>query len=110
MEVEFDKRTTLGARQTFPRLIQYDAIMTEAMARSVCAQMTQDLVQIVPQLSDYTCPVCLAIVWRPIRMQCKHVLCVRCTVFMQRRGTNACPLCRDDVILKADQGMPILLE
>ena len=74
------------------------------MARSVCAQVTQDLVQIVPQLSDYTCPVCLAIVWRPIRMECNHVLCVRCTVFMQRRGTNACPLCRDEVILKADQG------
>ncbi|TGO68636.1 hypothetical protein BOTNAR_0022g00450 [Botryotinia narcissicola] len=99
---KFDKRTTLGARQTFPRLIQSDVIMTESMARCVCAQVTQDLVQIVPQLSDYTCPVCLAIVWRPIRMECNHVLCVRCTVFMQRRGTKACPLCRDEVILKVD--------
>ena len=102
---EFDKRTQLGAtRQTFPKLIQSDSTMSETMAMDVCSQVTQDLIKIVPQLDDYLCPICFSVSWRPIRMKCRHIFCIRCTVVMQRQRKRFCPLCRGQVIMEADQG------
>ena len=102
--IEFDKRTKLGARRSFPRLIQSDSIMSETMAKAVCAQMSTDIVKLVPQVDDYLCPICFTISWRPIRMKCHHIFCIRCTVLMQRERRKFCPLCRDDVIMEADAG------
>lgn len=79
--------------------------MTESMAKAVCAQMSVDLVSIVPQVDDHLCPICFTIYWKPIRMKCKHVFCIRCTVLMQRQKKKFCPLCREDVIMLADTGM-----
>ncbi|KAG4423402.1 hypothetical protein IFR04_003506 [Cadophora malorum] len=99
---KFDKRTNLGAARTFPKLILTDTVMSGSMAKAVCSQISQDLVQIVPQVEDYACPICCDICWRPIRMKCKHLVCIRCTILLQRQKNRNCPLCREDVILKAD--------
>ncbi|CAL3971717.1 unnamed protein product [Diplocarpon coronariae] len=100
---KFDKRTSFGAGRKFPELILSEAIMPESIARAVCQQVTQDLVKIVPQPEDYACPICSDICWRPIRLDCQHLLCIRCTILLQRQRRKAlCPLCRDDVIIKAD--------
>ncbi|PVH71849.1 RING-14 protein [Cadophora sp. DSE1049] len=99
---KFDKRTNLGAARTFPKLIQTDSVMSGSMAKAVCSQISQELVQIVPQVEDYACPICCDICWRPIRMKCKHLVCIRCTILLQRQKKRNCPLCREDVILKAD--------
>lgn len=99
---KFDKRTNLGAARTFPRLIMTDSVMSGSMAKAVCSQISQELVQIVPQVEDYSCPICCDICWRPIRMKCKHLVCIRCTILLQRQKKRNCPLCREDVILKAD--------
>ncbi|PBP16921.1 RING/U-box [Diplocarpon rosae] len=102
---KFDKRTNFGAGRKFPELILSESIISESIARAVCQQLTQDLVKIVPQLEDYACPICSDICWRPIRFDCQHLLCIRCTIILQRQRPKAlCPLCRDDVIMKADVG------
>ena len=78
--------------------------MSGNMAKAVCSTLTTDLVKVVPQLDDFLCPICFAIVWRPIRMKCKHIICIRCTVLLQRQHKRMCPLCRENVILEADEG------
>jgi len=78
--------------------------MSETMAKAVCAQVSTDLVPVTPSISDYNCPLCEMIVWRPIRLNCGHVFCSGCTVKMQRRGDRNCPLCRAPVIMEATPG------
>lgn len=40
------------------------------------------------------CPVCMSIAWRPIRLVCGHVFCVRCLIKAQKKHMDDCPLCR----------------
>lgn len=102
--LEFDKRTSLGAKQTFPPLIQSDPIMCETMAKAVCAGVSNEIIRIVPQLDDYLCPVCFSISYRPVRLSCSHVFCIRCMIEMQKSNSKYCPLCRDNVVMTADSG------
>jgi E3 ubiquitin-protein ligase BAH len=107
---EFDKRTQLGsAAKTFPKLIRSDPIMSESMAKDMCAQVTQDIVKIVPQLDDYSCPICSDVIWRPVKLRCEHVLCSACAVKLEkenrRKPTKACPLCRKNVVVDLKEGM-----
>lgn len=99
---EFDKRTSLGVKQTFPSLIQSDLIMSETMAKAVCAGVSNEIIKIVPQLDDYRCPVCFGISYRPVRLSCNHVFCIRCMIEMQKSNSKYCPLCRGDVVMAAD--------
>jgi E3 ubiquitin-protein ligase BAH len=78
--------------------------MPQTIAKAVCSQVNNDLVKITPQLDDYLCPICFTIAWRPIRMRCKHIFCVLCTIKMQKQKKKLCPLCREVVILEADAG------
>jgi hypothetical protein len=74
------------------------------MAKAVCAQMSTDLSKIVPQVDDYSCPICSEVQWRPVRMKCQHIFCSNCAVKMQKQRRKFCPLCREDVVLQADEG------
>jgi len=100
---KFDKRTQLGVAGTLPKLIQSDSIMSETMSKAICAQMSTDLVKIVPQVDDYSCPICSEVQWRPVRMKCQHLFCSGCAVKMQKQRRKFCPLCREDVVLEADE-------
>ncbi|MBE3046631.1 hypothetical protein IMZ48_29700 [Candidatus Bathyarchaeota archaeon] len=71
----------------------------------MCAQMSTELVSVVPQVADYLCPVCFTIAYRPIRLTCRHVFCIRCVVKLQRRRETLCPLCRSDTVMTATPGM-----
>ncbi len=104
LALEFDKRTSLGAKETFPQLIQSDKIMSETMAKAVCSEISKEIVKIVPQLDDYLCPVCFSISYKPVRLTCGHVFCIRCMIKMQKAQDKFCPLCRNDVIMHADSG------
>ncbi|KFY24641.1 hypothetical protein V493_05116 [Pseudogymnoascus sp. VKM F-4281 (FW-2241)] len=66
---KFDKRTSLGAKKAFPPLIQSDLLMTETMAKAVCAGVSNEIIRIVPQLDDYLCPVCFTISYKPVRLR-----------------------------------------
>lgn len=74
------------------------------MAKDVCAQLSQELVSVVPQVNDYLCPVCFAVAYRPVRLDCQHIFCMRCVINMQRHQDRYCPLCRADVVLNASAG------
>jgi hypothetical protein len=54
-------------------------------------------------LDDYACLICTSIAFKPIRLACGHLFCVRCLVKMQRAGKAECPLCRSKVVLLADK-------
>ncbi len=100
--VEFDKKTSLGIKQSFPVAVHSDTFMTEHVSKGVCAQLSQQVVSLVPQPDDYLCPVCFGICWVPVRLRCEHLFCIRCVMKMQSENKSRCPLCRADSVLAAD--------
>ncbi|KAF2835928.1 hypothetical protein M501DRAFT_940843 [Patellaria atrata CBS 101060] len=98
---KFDKRTALGVKKTFPSTI-HTSPLTTSVAKAICYQLSTELLPIVPALDDYLCPVCFSISYKPIRLLCNHIFCIRCLVIMQRARENHCPLCRGEVVMQAD--------
>ncbi|KAI9809636.1 MAG: hypothetical protein M1825_000068 [Sarcosagium campestre] len=98
---KFDKRTSLGARASFERLVGGTSLAT-VMAKAICFTVSENILSTVPQLNDYLCPICFSISYKPVRLKCHHVFCIRCMVTMQRSREQHCPLCRGDVVLEAD--------
>ncbi|KAI1362364.1 RING-14 protein [Xylaria arbuscula] len=98
---KFDKRTSLGVSAHFPLAVRSGRSLAGSVAQDVCARMSTELISVVPQLDDYLCPICFAIAYWPVRLQCKHVFCSRCLVKMSRKGERYCPLCRADTIMLA---------
>lgn len=99
---KFDKRTALGARETFPEFISSDSFLASHLAKAICYTMSSSLLNLIPQLDDYLCPICSSISVKPVRLSCSHVFCVRCLVKLQRAKTRRCPMCRSDAVLTAD--------
>ncbi|KAF4301347.1 putative RING finger protein [Botryosphaeria dothidea] len=97
---KFDKRTALGVKTTFPAVIRQR--MPQDIAKAICYQVSTELLPVVPQLDDYLCPVCFSISYRPIRLRCQHIFCIRCLIVLQRAREDHCPLCRGDVVMEAD--------
>lgn len=102
MEAEFDKRTSLGASVSFRAAVRSQKFLAGSVAKKMCAQLAQEVVSVVPRVDDYTCPICFAIAWYPVRLRCSHIFCVRCVIKMQRESKKQCPLCRDEVVMEAD--------
>lgn len=63
----------------------------------------ETLLPIIPHIDDYACVICTGIAFKPIRLQCGHLFCVRCLVKMQKRGKGNCPMCRAPTVLSADR-------
>lgn len=63
--------------------------------------LTETLLPILPTVEDYTCLICTSIAFKPIRLDCGHLFCVRCLVKMQKAGKGNCPLCRAPTVLRA---------
>lgn len=102
---KFDKQTSLNVSSRFPDLISQDHIFVNgsSVAQSICFVMQQKLLTLVPQLDDYSCPICTSIAFKPIRLDCGHIFCVRCLVKLKQRGKTDCPFCRSaNVIATAD--------
>ena len=104
MKVEFDKRTALDASKTFANFATTEPFSASTLAKAICFQVSDKLLAIVPQLDDYLCPICCGLAFKPIRLICGHVFCIRCTLTLQRAYEDHCPLCRRAVVLKADSG------
>ncbi|ODV98096.1 hypothetical protein PACTADRAFT_31507 [Pachysolen tannophilus NRRL Y-2460] len=100
---KFDKQTSLKGASGFPKLIEHDPFIKESFAHTMCAVISSRLLNIIPQLDDYTCPICCSVTFKPIRLDCGHVFCVRCLVKMQRKRQDNCPLCREKVVMRADE-------
>lgn len=102
---KFDKQTSLGIQNKFPRLISNDHIFISgsSIAQSICYVMQSSILTLIPQLDDYVCPICTSIAFKPIRLICGHMFCVRCLVKLKKQSNSNCPICRyEDAVIKAD--------
>lgn len=98
--IEFDKRTSLGATQSFRMALHSHRLLAGSVAKDLCARISTELISTVPQLDDYLCPICYSVAYWPMRLDCNHIFCSRCLVKMSRRCERFCPLCRADVVMK----------
>jgi len=97
-----------------------DPFFADSLARAVCYVISENLLSIIPDIDDYTCPVCASLTFKPgklpilyhscriVRLACSHVFCIRCLVMLQRQRKAKCPICRAEVVLQADSGKKIL--
>ncbi|OZJ04788.1 hypothetical protein BZG36_01879 [Bifiguratus adelaidae] len=90
-----DKRSGLPAGTQFPRLLEEQGMpFNDDAAKKLIYAIESRLLTIVPQVDDYSCPVCMNVAWRPIRLACSHVFCVRCLLQAQAQNMPNCPICR----------------
>lgn len=101
---KFDKQTALHARAALPSAASADSLLAQSVAKVICQSISQELVSVVPQLNDYLCPICLNVAFKPVRLRCNHIFCIRCLVVMQRSQQNQCALCRGEVVMEATSG------
>jgi hypothetical protein len=74
-----------------------------SLPRILVQALGETLLPIIPHIDDYECLICTSIAFKPIRLFCGHLFCVRCLVKMQKRGKENCPMCRAPSVLTADR-------
>ncbi|CAO3640113.1 unnamed protein product [Cunninghamella echinulata] len=99
-----DKRSGLSAMAEFPSFVtKTNKSFFEEITLNLYRLIEKNIISIVPQPDDYYCPVCYGIAWRPIRLECSHVFCVRCLIKAHRKRLYDCPICREEnAVLNAD--------
>ncbi|KAI9301084.1 SPX domain-containing protein [Cunninghamella echinulata] len=99
-----DKRSGLSAMEEFPSFVtKTNKSFFEEITINLFKLIEKNIISIVPQPDDYYCPVCYGIAWRPIRLECSHVFCVRCLIKAHRKRLYDCPICRqENAVLNAD--------
>ncbi|EXJ56311.1 uncharacterized protein A1O5_12578, partial [Cladophialophora psammophila CBS 110553] len=70
-------------------------------ATALSFTISKEVLSIIPQLSDYLCPICFSVSYKPVRLRCRHLFCIRCMVILQRQRRDPCPLRREEVVLEA---------
>lgn len=73
-----------------------------SLPRLLVQAIGEILLPIVPHVDDYSCLICTSLAFKPIRLGCGHLFCVRCLVKLQKLGKANCPICRAPTVLKAD--------
>ena len=103
---KFEKRTALHAQATskLPTMLMQEPFVTENLAKATCFTIKNSLLSVIPQLDDFLCPICFAIAYKPVRLRCQHIFCIRCLLVMQNAQKDHCPLCRDNVVMEATPG------
>ena len=101
---KFGKQTALQSHLINTRWLNTAPLVTRDLAKNTCFTMSQELLHLIPQLDDYLCPICFSISYKPVRLRCNHVFCIRCLMVMQREEQTDCPLCREKVVMEADSG------
>lgn len=100
-----EKRTSLPSSVVIPSLT-LTVRGKESLPRMMVCMITETLLPVIPSIDDYSCMICTSIAFKPIRLDCGHLFCVRCLVKMQKKGTpeyGNCPLCRAPTVFKADK-------
>lgn len=82
---------------------QTPVLSPSTLARSTAYTISSTLLSLIPQLDDYLCPICAMISYKPIRLRCNHIFCIRCMIRLQRDDKDECPLCREKVVLEATE-------
>ncbi|KAF8874442.1 SPX domain-containing protein [Infundibulicybe gibba] len=92
------KRTALRLPHNVPL-----APVPPSLSHVLVQALGATLLPVVPHLDDYACLICTEIAFKPIRLGCGHLFCVRCLVKMQKRGKGNCPMCRAPCVLVANK-------
>ncbi|EXJ59893.1 hypothetical protein A1O7_04040 [Cladophialophora yegresii CBS 114405] len=101
---KFDKRTSLPAKSSVEQsLTKSSPFIVQDLAKATCFTISEEVLSVIPQLNDYLCPICFSISWRPVRLRCGHLFCIRCMIVMQQEENNHCPLCREAVVMEATE-------
>ncbi|CAA7270761.1 unnamed protein product [Cyclocybe aegerita] len=74
-----------------------------SLPRLLVQAIGETLLPVIPSVDDYSCLICTSIAFKPIRLSCGHLFCVRCLVKMQKRGKGNCPMCRAPSVLVANR-------
>lgn len=98
---KFDKQTALPAQESLPKSLSKAPFIARDLARATSFTISEELLALIPQLDDYLCPICFSISFKPVRLQCQHIFCIRCLIVMQRAEQDHCPLCRQPGVLDA---------
>jgi len=98
-----DKRTHLLASEGFPQFARDETFFKDNIVRSLVFQISSRLLKVIPNPADYFCPICQEISYKPIRLDCGHLFCLRCLVKAKKMNIRDCPLCREpDVVYRAN--------
>ncbi|KAF9072036.1 SPX domain-containing protein [Rhodocollybia butyracea] len=89
--------SSLVASSSSPRTLPLPSL-----PRILIQALGDTLLPIIPHLDDYSCVICTNIAFKPIRLGCGHLFCVRCLVKMQKRRQGDCPMCRAPTVGRAD--------
>ncbi|KAI9017765.1 SPX domain-containing protein [Gaertneriomyces semiglobifer] len=89
-----DKRTQLTASRGFTEFLETQSFFAGSIARVLIFSIQERLTTVIPQPDDHLCPICQDVYWKPIRLVCGHIFCVRCLVKAQARHVRHCPICR----------------
>jgi len=92
-----DKRTSLQVSKYYDTSERRGGL--DKLPHVLLCQITQILLPIIPSIDDFSCPICSEIAWKPIRLICSHIFCLRCLSKMQKRHQNPCPICRSEVVM-----------
>ena len=85
-------------------LVHFTPRAGTSLALMLVQAMGETLLPIIPHIDDYACVICTSIAFKPIRLGCGHLFCVRCLVKLQKRGRERCPVCRAPTVVTADRG------
>ncbi|VDB96246.1 unnamed protein product [Peniophora sp. CBMAI 1063] len=75
--------------------------LLHTLPRTLVQAVGTQLLPVIPSLDDYACIICTSIAFKPIRLGCGHLFCVRCLVKLQKRGRERCPVCRAPTVGQA---------
>ncbi|KAE8230127.1 hypothetical protein CF326_g4879 [Tilletia indica] len=79
-------------------------LMGGSLPHILLSLFTTTLLPILPSIDESSCVICTSVAWRPVRLQCGHLFCIRCLVKLQRQHRDDCPLCRSPMAVKNANG------
>ena len=69
-------------------LVKYSPAGTP-LSLSLVQAVGEVLLPVIPHIDDYACVICMNIAFKPIRLGCGHLFCVRCVVHSILHLTSA---------------------
>ncbi|KLO14694.1 hypothetical protein SCHPADRAFT_826021 [Schizopora paradoxa] len=97
------KAVVLAREKSYHDTLSLLPTTTASLPHILVQAIGETLIPIIPHIDDYSCLICTSIAFKPIRLTCGHLFCVRCLVKMQKRGQDHCPCCRAPSVLKANR-------
>ncbi|ORX47636.1 hypothetical protein BCR36DRAFT_256505, partial [Piromyces finnis] len=88
-----DKDTKLNACEGLPCFVSTD-FFSDSINKCITYEITNDLLGIIPDPEKYSCPICQELAYKPIRLNCNHLFCLKCLIKAQKKNLDNCPVCR----------------